>query len=294
MSQVDVQWPSEDEDFDARVDAVNPQKTGVKAASVTSKQVTVQEPVDTDGETAPEASTDQPSDTSATTPETTTDQPETASSPSEGIADESEPAPPEQTAEAQPEHDDADREAAVPELAASEAEQPEQPEQPSTTEPAVSSPKVVSRKMPRNPREIMRLAFEAVLVVAVIGLGLWSWSLSSDRKDLQTQVNNLNANPQVAVEKQTQSLITSVGKLITLPTDETPTVAEVSNAAQAKQQSAFFANAQNGDKVLMYVKAGEAILYRPSTNKIILVAPLTFTNNTAKTTSSTTSTSKTK
>lgn len=28
----------------------------------------------------------------------------------------------------------------------------------------------------------------------------------------------------------------------------------------------------------MYAKAGEAILYRPSTNKIILVAPLTFNN----------------
>jgi uncharacterized protein HemX len=132
-----------------------------------------------------------------------------------------------------------------------------------------------------------RTILEVVLVVVVIGLGLWTWNLSSDNKNLQQQVNQLNANPQVAVQKQTQSLINNVSKLMQLPTGETPTVASVSDATQAKQQSAFFDNAQNGDKVLMYVKAGEAILYRPSTNKIILVAPLTFTSNSSTGTSST-------
>jgi hypothetical protein len=33
----------------------------------------------------------------------------------------------------------------------------------------------------------------------------------------------------------------------------------------------------------MYVKAGEAVLYRPTTNKVILVAPLTLTNSTTTT-----------
>jgi hypothetical protein len=117
---------------------------------------------------------------------------------------------------------------------------------------------------------------EAVLVLAIVGLGLWTWQLYSDRKALRSQVTSLEANPQAAIQRQTEALIANVGSLITLPTGETPTIANVSDAEQARKQSAFFNNAVNGDKVLMYVKAGEAILYRPDSNKIILVAPLTF------------------
>ncbi len=142
-------------------------------------------------------------------------------------------------------------------------------------------------------RNFGRTIFEVVLVLAVIGLALWAWTLSSDRNNLKKQVGQLNSNPQVAVQKQTDDLLKHVGALIQLPKDETPTIANVSDASKAKQQSAFFANAENGDKVLMYVKAGEAILYRPSTNKIVLVAPLTFNNNAAATSSTTTTGNKT-
>lgn len=140
---------------------------------------------------------------------------------------------------------------------------------------------------------MLHLLLDVVLLAAVIGLGLWAWSLHSDNQNLQKQVAQLNANPQITAQKQTQALIHSVGRLIQLPTNETPTVADVTDASAAKKQSAFFANAQNGDKVLMYAKAGEAILYRPSTDHIVLVAPLTF-NNGSSTTSTTPATSSTK
>ena len=150
-------------------------------------------------------------------------------------------------------------------------------------EPVVAKPEKAAKqpkppKAPRTPgnRPVMHLVFEAVLLLLVVGLGIWSWQLYSDRKVLRSRVSTLQSDPQATIQKQTDSLISDVSKLLTLPTGETPTIANVSDAAQARQQSAFFNNAQNGDKVLMYVKAGEAILYRPSTNKIILVAPLTF------------------
>jgi predicted negative regulator of RcsB-dependent stress response len=126
-----------------------------------------------------------------------------------------------------------------------------------------------------------RAVVEVIVLVLLVGLGFYAWQLRSDRDDLQTQLTSLKSNPQAAVQQQTTDLINQVGKLYHLPTGETPTVAAVTNAEQAKKQSAFFKDAQDGDKVLLYVKAGEAILYRPGTNKIILVAPLTFSGNDA-------------
>jgi hypothetical protein len=114
--------------------------------------------------------------------------------------------------------------------------------------------------------------------IAFVALSLSVWSVSKDRDTLQSQLSNINANPQKAVDRQTTALINTVGSLIQLPPNETPTVAEVSNAAQAKTQSNFFASAQNGDRALLYVNAKQAILYRPSTNKVILQAPLTFSS----------------
>lgn len=74
-------------------------------------------------------------------------------------------------------------------------------------------------------------------------------------------------------DAETASLVKKVGKLIELPISETPTIATVSDKTKLTGQQ-FFANAQNGDKVLIYSQAKKAILYRPSTNKIIEVAPI--------------------
>lgn len=124
-----------------------------------------------------------------------------------------------------------------------------------------------------------RTLIEVVVLALLVGLGVYTWQLRADNNDLQKQLSTLKTNPQAAVQQQTTDLINQVGKLMNLPKGETPTVAAVTNADAAKKQSAFFNDAQNGDKVLLYVKAGEAILYRPSQNKIILVAPLTFSGN---------------
>jgi hypothetical protein len=68
-------------------------------------------------------------------------------------------------------------------------------------------------------------------------------------------------------------IIAAVGKLMLLPSDETPTLAKVSDPAVLQDQI-FFKNAVIGDVVLMYAKSLRAILYDPQQNKIIEVGPI--------------------
>ena len=83
----------------------------------------------------------------------------------------------------------------------------------------------------------------------------------------------LKKNPNLEVQKQTQELVAKVSKLMELPTDETPTVATVTDVNKLKDQ-VFFKGAANGDQVLIYVKARKAILYDPVKNIIVDVAPI--------------------
>lgn len=172
--------------------------------------------------------------------------------------------------------------ATAPVVTSSPAETTESEAAPVVASDGTAKEDEVKRPMPKN---VALYVVIAILLLALAGLATKLASLNKDKSDLQaklttsqSQLASVEANPQVLVQKQTDSLIGTVGKLMNLPTGETPTVAAVSDVAAAQKQSPFFANAQNGDKVLLYVKAGEAILYRPSTNKIILVAPLTFNN----------------
>jgi len=81
------------------------------------------------------------------------------------------------------------------------------------------------------------------------------------------------ANPNLFAADEVKNYVSQVSKLMMLPTGETPTLATVNDKEKLKNQS-FFANAENGDKVLIYSNAKKAILFRPSTDKIIDVAPI--------------------
>lgn len=93
-------------------------------------------------------------------------------------------------------------------------------------------------------------------------------------------------NPQKAAQEETKALVAKVSQLIELPQGEEPTVATIQDKNKLKDQP-FFAKAENGDKVLIYTKAQKAILYRPSINKVIEVAPINL-GSTSPTTASAT------
>jgi hypothetical protein len=82
------------------------------------------------------------------------------------------------------------------------------------------------------------------------------------------------AYPELSGVEQANAVIAKVKELIQLPTDESPTMATINDAASVKKTQPFLTPAENGDILLVYANAQEAILYRPSSNKLIAVGPV--------------------
>lgn len=74
-------------------------------------------------------------------------------------------------------------------------------------------------------------------------------------------------------KEEVKSLVDKVSRLYLVPQNEEPTVATVSDPQILKEQS-FFTLAEKGDKVLIFTRASKAVLYRPSIDKIIEIAPI--------------------
>jgi hypothetical protein len=115
---------------------------------------------------------------------------------------------------------------------------------------------------------------KGVLVV----LGVLTLVLAGSTGMLYKKVRSLSNEPNKVAQEENAKIIESVGKLVLLPEGEAPTIATVTDPEKLKAEQAFFARAMEGDKVLIYTQALKAIMYRPSENKIIEVAPLVIGN----------------
>ncbi len=82
--------------------------------------------------------------------------------------------------------------------------------------------------------------------------------------------------------QEVQEIVDKVGEIMILPTNEFPQMATINNAAELSKSQAFFASVENGDKVLVYLQDQKAIIYRPSTDKIVNVGPVVADNNQAQ------------
>jgi len=89
------------------------------------------------------------------------------------------------------------------------------------------------------------------------------------------ELNTLKNDDGIKNQKEITNLVEKVGEHMFLPEGEVPTMATVSDPETLKRQD-FFKNAKIGDKVLIYTKAKQAILYDPVADKIITIAPLSL------------------
>jgi hypothetical protein len=162
------------------------------------------------------------------------------------------------------------------------------PKTPSMTTPMESKTPVTPP--PRSMRRWLMLpaislksyAMMAGGVIIVLGIGYYIythvWTRSPFGPTSAEASEGVEPAEATASPEATEAeLIERVGKLILLPSDETPTLAKVSDLSALEGQ-VFFKNASLGNIVLMYPKSLRAILYDPIKNKIIEIGPITTTS----------------
>jgi hypothetical protein len=159
-------------------------------------------------------------------------------------------------------------------------DQPQQPVEEEVNEPMVDESTLEVLKSRKYKLPLLLIL--SVVLVLVTGL---VWSLK-DRSHLKKEVNKLSNQSQVSSTDEAKKLSTEVNQLVVLPTDETPSIATVADATKLKQQSSGFENAQTGDKLLIYAKARQIIVYRPSVKKVVNIVQITI-GQTAPTTGTT-------
>lgn len=125
--------------------------------------------------------------------------------------------------------------------------------------------------MTKTTNKGKRIGLSIVYAAVLIGLAAFGGFYFMKYNDLK---NNPPA-PEVQAQAEVERYQREVGELYDLPDDEEPSVATVRDKEQLGDQ-AFFAQAENGDVTLIYSQAKLAILYRPSTKKLINVSTLTI------------------
>ena len=112
-----------------------------------------------------------------------------------------------------------------------------------------------------------------VIILLVAGVAALTYGYIHTKNEL-----NKAKNPTTAGKTEAEQIVNTINKVVLVPTGETPTLATVQDVSKLKSQT-FFKNAQNGDKVLIYSRSGQAILYRPLTKQVIEYAPVNLGAN---------------
>jgi hypothetical protein len=125
------------------------------------------------------------------------------------------------------------------------------------------------KKLPIHPHLLIQIIVGGFSVMIVVSAILFvAYQNANLKRQLQQLKTPSDEQDNTDTTGQIKSLLTIIGTHLELPTNEEPTVATILDP-KALSSNPFFVKAEAGDKVIVYKISGKAILYRPSTKKII-------------------------
>ncbi len=110
--------------------------------------------------------------------------------------------------------------------------------------------------------------FVVFLVVLIVGVAMYQYT-----KSPAYQVQK--------VAKENKALLDKVKGMMILP-NEDPAIFIIQDPESLIKQQPFFVGSQKDDRLLLYPKAGKAIIYSPSRNIIVNVGPINFPTGAGK------------
>ena len=127
------------------------------------------------------------------------------------------------------------------------------------------------------------LLFLLFASAATLAWAFYKNKVISNQADIQNQTSPLPR------KKEILDLVKRIERHILLPEGETPSIATIVNIDSLKMNP-FYANAKNGDKVLIYFNAKKAYIYDEERDLVINTAPVLTENGVASSTKNNSST----
>lgn len=112
------------------------------------------------------------------------------------------------------------------------------------------------------------------LFIFLVGIALGAFAIAAFVYAKNPQFFSFRT-PEERAKILAESLVKDAGKIIILPTNEEPTIFDISNPDTLIAQQPFFTGSITGDKLLIYKQAARAIIYSPSRHLIVNVGPIT-------------------
>ena len=120
-------------------------------------------------------------------------------------------------------------------------------------------------------RDAQKVLYVIIVVLVVAVAALAAGYIKAQREMTQLRASGFDEGVN---RQEIEQVLTQVGRLIILPQGEEPVMATVVDAEALAKEQPFYANAINGDKVLVYLQNKQAIIYSPERDIIVNVGPV--------------------
>lgn len=114
------------------------------------------------------------------------------------------------------------------------------------------------------------------LIISVIALAVSFWAFWQSKQKLSVLTNPDQASELNA--EQTAQLLEKVKLLAVLPNEPTPVVATINDVETLASRQAFYKDAHNGDKLIVFARSRKAIIFDEKNNRIVNIGPIFYTD----------------